>query len=863
MNFVEQGLSAWSPGSSPQGLPAARARPRRTTARLIPVRDSVLAALLIGACLAILASDSCLAQEAPPAPSAWAGWEPERLLRPPHPDTPLDLPREAEGAFQTQLADLIAGAKWERVAAQLVSRASNRSLQQRVLDRVGATPVGVSPAAIAQLRRWPEALQAADRGVRDEITELLRAPRDLHAARIEAVNRYPFAREAAELTARLGDEALEAGRCEESAAWWRRAAGLAPTPAFAKRAQRRLLWLRARDSEAATITGRLGPRPTGGPPRLRWLRSLPGTRLGSPPTRALASDAEAIYALCQGSLLSLSREDGRVRWAQSLLDGDVRRLYVGAAGVLVTAAGKRLEARSTRTGASLWTADLELEEIRDVRSWASGWLVLGLRDGHWRCVGVDARGQKRWATLLWEADPPLLRPIQRGKPGEVIPAGPVRRVRGDGRLSVLADACAVTAAGRVALLGNFHGEIRWARQRLFGLGLGANGPVDVGVYLGAFELWATTAAGLFVRLDPLQGRSLPLPPVPIGPKGPVTGYLVSAEPPVWLWRDLAFGGLASVPEGAPVGPLWAGAVARGWLALPRGEGIELRRGAARASLPWPDQPGQVRALEGELIVVAPGGVALLGWGPAALAPTRPPTTPLETLSALGHPSWRIRRAARERVKPGALKALRAALPQAQLSAPARREVEFVLSALLKSLARRQRWQQIAPKASWEAVERAGADPSGASLRALADEIKPGPASAAALRAEVSALAGWGQRLAFLELYLRADPRLEGRLVALCRTAGANPGAKQAAANLLVRSAMRGGSRRGIRLLIARQSFPIARALYAHGDQKLWEEVAPPELKKLSLRQVGVPFGAGEAADLPALWEALRPVLKPR
>ncbi|MBL4848413.1 MAG: hypothetical protein JKY65_23070, partial [Planctomycetes bacterium] len=178
-----------------------------------------------------------LAQERDKVPAPWAGWKPERYLpRPPHPDPPVGLTREPEGGFQSQLADLAAAGRWSTFAAQLVARAENRSLQGRVLDRVGRHPVGVAPAAIAQLRRWPDALRAARGEARGEVQELLRAPHDRRAARLAVLNRFPFAPESGSLAALLGDEALEGGRGEEAAAWWRVARGLAATPALAKRA---------------------------------------------------------------------------------------------------------------------------------------------------------------------------------------------------------------------------------------------------------------------------------------------------------------------------------------------------------------------------------------------------------------------------------------------------------------------------------------------------------------------------------------------------------------------------------------------------------------------------------------------------
>jgi hypothetical protein len=800
---------------------------------------------------------------AQPAPAPWAGWEREPLPRSPHPDTPVDLPREAEGAFQSQLADLIASQKWEVVAAQLVARARNRSLQGRVLDRAGALPVGVAPAAIEQLRRWPEARQAAARAGREELEELLRAPQDPRAARIAALNRFPFADRAAALAGRLGDEALEAGRCEEAAAWWRRAQHLAMTPALASRAARRLLWLRARASRGAIVTGRLGPIARVGAPRLRWVRDLSGAIPGRPPRRQLASDAEALYTSSQGRLLALARADGRVRWAVEApgLGGAV--LAVGARD-LVLARGGRLEGRATTNGAAVWSVELELEAVSDLQPWGQGWIVLGVRDGHWRCLGLGPRGALRWDTRLWEHELPLLRPIQRGRPGRALPAGPVRRVRGDGRLSLLADGCAVTAAGRVALLGAQEGELRWARQRLFGLGLGANGPVDVQIHLGAFELWAMTATGLLVRLDPTRGASLPLAPVPIGPKGPQDGYLVNALPPIWIWRDGRFGGVDWAPS-APLsaGPIWSGASAKGWLALPRGDGLELRRGAERRRLAWPNRPGEVRSLGDAWVVCDEEGIALVDWSQpgreAAPAPKRPPVGAVRVLRALGHPSWRVRRAARASLGSKNLPALRAALAQARLSPQARSEARFVVEGLVEAEARRARWAKIAPGVDFRRVELARADVSGRRLRELRKSVQPGAEAARGLRREVDALQSLDQRRAFLELYLRAEPRFEGRLVALSRTSSA--GIQQAAADLLVRVAQGGGSKRGLRLLIRRQSIPAIRALARTRDQKLWEEIAPEDLRGLKLNQIGLPFGAGGERDHEGLWEALLPVLR--
>ncbi len=812
----------------------------------------------------VLGPGPARAQE-PKAPPPWGGWAAEPLPRAPHPETPVDLPREPEGAFQSQLADLIASEKWETVAAQLVSRARNRSLQGRLLERAGAVPLGVAPAAIAQLRRWPQAREAAARAAREELDELLRAPRDARAARIEALNRFPFADQAGTLAGRLGDEALEAGRCEEAAAWWRRAERLAATPALASRAQRRLLWLRARVSGGAVVSGRLGPTPRVGAPRLRWVRELSGAAPGRPPRRLLASDAEALYTSSQGRLLSLARADGRVRW-------DVQAPGVGATGLgvgegeLVLARGKGLRAISTVSGEELWSAEVELDAISDLQPWGDGWIALGVRDGHWRCLGLGARGALRWNTRLWEYEVPTLRPIQRGQPGRSLPAGPVRRVRGDGQLSVLADSCAVTAAGRVALLGAFQGELRWARQRLFGLGLGANGPVDVQVHLGAFELWATTAAGLLVRLEPSSGASLTLPPVPIGSEGPQEGYLVSAAPPIWLWRDGRFGGVDQAPSG-PLGegPLWSGAGALGWLALPLGAGLELRRGEERARLPWPNRPGEIRSLGDAWVVIDPEGIALLDWSSPGLeatpAPAKAPRDPALLLRALGHPSWRVRKLARSGLSPGAASSLRSALPKARLSSAARTEAAFVLAQLSASEDRRARWAKIAPGVSLSTVEAARADVSGGALHALVDVVKPDPAAARALRRELSSLQSWGQRLAFLALYLKADPRFEGRLVAICGAAGSSAGVQQAAAEILVQAARRGGSKRGLRLLIARRSVAMFRAVAQTGDQKLWEEVAPADLKGLKLQQIGPGlFGTGAERDLPALWEALGPVL---
>lgn len=822
-------------------------------------RDRAPLRLLVAAALALVAHAGALAQGEAPAPLA--GWEAEPLRRAPLRQEPDALPREPEGAFQERVALLIAEGDWERVAEQLQARARGEAARGRVVDRAGRHPLGVSAAASEQLRRWPAAFDLVAAKAEGHAAELLRGPSD-EAALLELTSRWPEAPQASESAARLGASALEAGRCEEAAAWWRLAAELAGNPAERTRAERRLLWLRARRS-AAPVSGRLGPLPQLAPPTLTWARRLSTGAPGTPPQRPLAAAGELLFLQEGGRILSLQRACGRVVWTSPpeflLRPGGLLRT---SGEVLLHAAGNQLSAWRCGDGRALWSRRLALEEISDLRPWGGGWLVSGVSEGRWRVQRLDPEGNRRWETVLWQREPPLCSALTLGLPGQE-PArfvGTNRRVRGDGRLAPLADALAITAGGRVALLGAFAGELRWARERLSGLGLGAAGPIDVDLRLGAFELWAFTAHGLLVRLEPRSGASLPIASgLPRDERGPLSGYLLSLDPPTWVWTGGALESAGQAPARLPEQPCWAGAAARGWLALPLPRGLAALRGEARVLSPWPLGPAQPVSLGDAWVLLSEDGVALFGAAepPAAREAGR------GLLQELGSPAWRTRLSACERLEDADLAALRASLPALQLDPSSAREVEFALGEAEARRARRERWRAIAPQASAEQLAAALRDPSGAALRALLPDAAPSAPAAVALRRELLESGPGERRAALLELALRVEPRLEGLLVALIRAPGAAPGAPEAALQLLVEAATRGGPLRGLRLLLrgsmGQGDLRVFQALATYGDQALWERVAPADMAQVRLKQLGVPLGATPAAPA-ALWEALQPFL---
>ncbi|MGE0707634.1 MAG: PQQ-binding-like beta-propeller repeat protein [Planctomycetota bacterium] len=820
-----------------------------------------------------------LAQEAPPP---LAGWQDE-VLPPPPPPEPSGITRERPAALDAASARLLATGAWDQLGALLEARARDPGVRARLTLPPRGLPRGCWPDATARLRRWPAARAEVQRRLDAEAEERLRDPDDPAGARRAVVARWPLSKHAVEAASWLSERAAEEGRAEEALAWARRALELEPAPELAARLARRLVQLRARATHLAGAAGALGvARPWDQPLRLRWARRATGGFAGKPARRAVAADGERVYLVERGRVVARAREDGRLAWTGPLLE-EPRELRA-AHGLVLHLGALTLTALDAEDGSVRWRFALDPAELTpgeglaDLAARPAG-LVASLRRGdRWELVGLDLHGKATWRTPLWAVAPPLAQAFAFDRTKQApVRATRTRRVLDDGRIAALGDLVFVTAAGRVAALGAELGELRWARERLFGLGLD-RGPTRVALRADAFGLDVYTAHGLLVRVDPRDGASLPLPEHPSDDKGaPRAGYLIALRPLVVGWEGTeleAFDAERRTLGRLASAPCWRGAALGRVLALPMGEGLELldADGAALGRIPWPLGPAALEGAAGALLLANEQGVALLEPAAASPAPQALGADLPAQVRALGDADWRARAAAAKALEErlardaAAGPAVAAALKSAALPAAARREAEWALSALEAELLERRRWAVVLPQVPFAEVSAAARDSSGEALRALGPRVAPGLEAAAQLKVLALTARTWPQRLALLELLLRADPRVEGRLVAILRHTP-HPGLRRAALDELVRLAAGGGSRRGLRLALQgvelqgswTEVFP---ALRIWGSAELWNDVRPKELAQVPFEMLGQVPGPGTDPDPAALWSALGPAIAP-
>ncbi|MBX3471210.1 MAG: hypothetical protein KF878_30450 [Planctomycetes bacterium] len=424
-------------------------------------------------------------------------------------------------------------------------------------------------------------------------------------------------------------------------------------------------------------------------------------------------------------------------------------------------------------------------------------------------------------------------------PGLRLVAEAARAASGDGRLACLGDRVLLTSDGLVAALGLERGEVLWALDRGPGLGV-AGRRVFVSLRAAADAVEVVTAAGLLVRVDPLDGRLLP------PPRGWEADALVLG--PAVLAREAAGEVVLPLPTGPlrldgaarPVGP---GAVTGGRvLVAPVASGVvavDLVAGDVLGRVEWPlggAAAGRRRLLagpDGVLLAWGPDGLVALGPGsPAALdaaasAVDSAVEDDLDRLAAaLDALDWRRRLAAWQAL---ADRAEAAPALRRLLEGGASSEAREAASELLERLARRARWALIAPGASPEQVAALADEPTAAAVLALRPLLGQGPGVADALVGLLPATTDVALRAALIDLALRADERLTGQLVAIIHNARATPDLAFAAADYLVELATDGLERPARRALLNPDELTrtmVQAAALRRGDPALLERLRP-------------------------------------
>ncbi len=665
--------------------------------------------LLACALLAASASSAAAGPERPAEPlEAWAG---APVVTPPSDgEEPalLDL-TEATSPLGARLTELAAQQRWVELA-ELLARVSDG----RVLDGAAVRARGpglplLDPREDVRRRLQalpPPARDAYEAMVGPTADALLRDGRRRDGPLGELLARFggtPAATRAARV---LGERLVERGDLAGAALLWRRALASAPDPAL----ELRLLALRT--LLGPEVEGSLTPRGTArdGPWTVRWARRAAGGDRTLP--RALAADGAHVYVTDHRGVLALAREDGRLVWRASLR-GDPReqRLVRGPERLLLVRRD-RLVALDPARGAVAWERGLELppgarpdpqarDRFHDAVVTPAGFAVLATREGARTLVGVSSAGEPLFEQRLWPALPReedvvypyfaryrLAAKDSPDRAGErrtrdevtVEPVhddvlAPARRVRGDGRLAAVGDRILGTVDGVVFCAAAGHGGLLWVREQSFGLQVAGARTVIVQLAAGAFAVEAVTAAGQLVRLDPLDGSSLPLPGPPPGAYPPAdpaappgrdvpAPFVLHLSPLVLGWEPPGGAGffLTSGAPSRPVvrfaqGPVGPVALLDETVAFPDPEGVvllDLARGAELGEpLPWTLAPGPVVARGGLLLAAGPDGLVVLGpdepGGPRE-APAPDDDLPLARwVDLLGHPDWRVRLRAQERL----------------------------------------------------------------------------------------------------------------------------------------------------------------------------------------------------------------------
>lgn len=641
---------------------------------------------------------------------AWGG---RPVPAPPlDPQPPLLDAAPVVSPLDGRLAELAAQRRWTELAELLVRVSDGIVLDGSTVRTRGPGQPLTSPRD--EVRRRLEALPSPAREAYRELVEpraevLLREGRRRDAPLGEALGRFAGAPAAAAAARALGERQLERGDLAGAALLWRLALARRPQPDL----EARLVALRTLlDPE---LDGSLAPRRPAPPApwSVAWARRAPG---GDPTLpRPAAADGTHIYLTDHRGVVALVREDGRLVW-RAPLRGDPReqRLVLGAgqaADRLLLVRRDRLVALDTARGHVVWQRALALsgegprpaqpgqprDRLHDAAATPTGFVALATVDGQRCLLGLSPDGDLTYEQRLWPAlradDAPaypyvvryVLRPRGSEDPegvprandevlGELVHddgLAPPRRVLGDGRLAAVGDRVALTVDGIVACAAAANGALLWAREHAFGVQTAGARTVLVQLAAGPYAVEAVTAAGQLVRLDPLDGSSLPLPLPPAGlyaqdaPAGrdEARPYVLHLSPLVLGWEPPGGGGFhitAGVPPRRVVrfaqGPLGPGALVGGVLALPDPEGVvllDLAQGheLTPAPLPWTLAAGPVAVRGGLVLALGPEGLVVLGAdGPRPKTPTLDDDLPLARWAELlSHPDWRVRLRAQARL----------------------------------------------------------------------------------------------------------------------------------------------------------------------------------------------------------------------
>ncbi len=837
-------------------------------------------------------------------PAPLAGWLADPSDTPPSSGPPALLELELDRAgIGRRARELAAADALDRLARLLAERARDPELRARwvIGGREGGALLGAHEEARRRLRALPPLASA---GLRAEVERLLaelaaaEGPPDAAGLR-ELLVRFPGWAGAPEAARRLGELALEAGRPEDAAAWWREALSEAP-PERARELERRLLALRARPRWNPTRPGALGGEaPRVAAPGLAWVRRVAGGRPGAPPQRAATADGERVYLATPTGVMALERRWGQIAWSEGL--GELpaapapEQLLCWPAGLVALAPGglRWLDPTRGALRGALAATDLlgvtPLGPDEGLLRAALGeehLIVLGRADQRWVVAALDPDGRVVWRTRLWRSPraggsralAPVYQPLdpepcpftrggecpgpaghpERARWRAQVLGGPWRPSTDDGALDCVGRRVLLTADGAVVALDALDGALTWARVRALGPLLGA-GRTRVGLRAGAFGLEALTSLGAWLRLDPLDGAELATPSL----SEPGRTYALCLEPLVLATVGaegvtlLRGDGRALGPLGAQ--PLWPGA---GWgprVAVPTAAGVvwlDAADGRRLGEAAWPLGPGAVIAAHDLTLVVDEQGVAV--FAPGAVAPPPLPETeraPADWIALLDHRDWRRRERARAELR-AILRGPRAADAGTRLREAHDRAASLDLRAaageLLAGLEALGRWQRIVPGAGATVHDRLAWGEGPRAAAELIPLLGEGPAVAEGLAAELRRRHDPAVQHALLELLLHADRAMVGWLVALVRNAE-DPRVARAGADLLVAHARAGGSDRALRLLLKQRwdpSSPVIHALIASGDEALWTALQPPFARGTTLADLrqGLAFGGVQPAS---------------
>lgn len=453
----------------------------------------------------------------------------------------------------------------------------------------------------------------------------------------------------------------------------------------------------------------------------------------------------------------------------------------------------------------------------------------------------------------------------------------------DGRLAHLGDRVVVSADGLVGAVTVTRGRLdpRWLLER--GPGLGLDGAPVPALAVRAHGLEAATAAGLLVRVDPLDGAPLAPPERPTWAAEGATARLLALDPVVVGWvapdeaRAAAAGGPASLflavgPEARRVGllagaarPVAPGLVLGGALLLPAASGLvsvdlaQSRPATATEApvLPWPlptqahgDGPRWRLAQAPDAVVAwGPAGVVLLEPGPGGpTAVAWPPVDVGVAARSLDDPRWTVRVSAWRalRADPGAGVAALDAEARAAGAKKGTLEQEEARVALFARAARRTLLLRVAPDAPRALTDGVGSALTPELVLALRPHVRRGAEARDAVIAHLRKTTDPALRAALGALALRTDDKLGGKVVTvICNTD--RVGVQRAGADLLVELLREGQpvpADKALRHPMAPVRAIITAALLRGADKKQLERLRPEAHWKEAEEQLQLTFGLG-------------------